>query len=232
MHQFFVESSLELNQSVQLPVDVLRQIKTVLKLKPMELVWLSNGSRLIEGSLQSDLTVLPKRWIETPQRSVQVVLFAALIRKERFEWMLQKATELGVDRIVPLIMERNVVKWEDEPRKLQRYTAILKEAAEQCHRVNVPLMDEPQRLKQVDLSDLDTLLVAYEELSQTLPLSQAPLTGPTLGIVIGPEGGISVSELEYLKSKGGVPVGLGPRILRAETATLVALTTLNNRIES
>jgi 16S rRNA (uracil1498-N3)-methyltransferase len=232
MHQFFVESNLELNQPVQLPADVVRQIKTVLKLKPMELVWLSNGSKLVEGSLQSDLTVLPKRSIETPQRSVQVVLYAALIRKERFELMLQKATELGVDRIVPLIMERNVVKWEDEPRKLQRYTTILKEAAEQCHRVNIPHLDEPQRLRQVDFDGTDTLLVAYEELSLTQPLSQVPLDGKTLGIVIGPEGGISSSEFDYLKSKGGIPVGLGPRILRAETAALVALTTLNTRIES
>ncbi len=231
MHQFFVESNLDLNQLVYLPADVLRQIKTVLKLKPTELVWLSNGSKLVEGSLQSDWTVLPKRWIETPQRSVQVVLYAALIRKERFEWMLQKATELGIDRIVPLIMERNVVKWEDEPRKLQRYTAILKEAAEQCHRVDIPHLDEPQRLKQVDFSGTDKLLVAYEELSQTQPLSQIPLTGKSFGIVIGPEGGISASEFEYLKSKEGIPVGLGPRILRAETAALVALTTLNLRIE-
>lgn len=232
MHQFFVESLLELQHPVALPSDVLRQLRTVLKLKPGESLWLSNGTRLVEGVLQSDFSVLPQRVIETATRPFKLVLFAALIRKERFEWMLQKATEIGVDRIVPLVMDRNVVKWEDEPRKLQRYTAILKEAAEQCHRLDVPHLEEPQRLKSLDLSGIDMLLVAYEQLSETQPLTRVPLSGKVIGVVIGPEGGISSSEFEFLKSKGGIPVGLGPRILRAETASLVALTTLNNRLES
>lgn len=232
MHQFFVETLLQLHQPVVLPAEVLRQIKTVLKLKPRELVWLSDGTRLFEGPLQADLTVIPQREIETPVRPFRVVLYAALIRKERFEWMLQKATELGVDRIVPLIMERNVVKWDDEPRKLQRYRAILKEASEQCHRVDIPRFDEPLRLKDVDFKDVESLFVAYEVLSQTQALSSVPIAQGHIGILIGPEGGISPSEFDLLKSKGGVAVGLGPRILRAETAALVALTTLNTRLES
>jgi 16S rRNA (uracil1498-N3)-methyltransferase len=182
--------------------------------------------------LQPDFSVLPLREIDVVQRTHRVVLFAALIRKERFEWMLQKATELGVDRIVPLIMERNVVRWEDEPRKQQRYIAILREAAEQCHRVDIPHLDEPVRIKNLSLAGIDTALVAFENASMTQPLSVATIAGTTIGILIGPEGGISPAEFDFLKNAGFTPVGLGPRILRAETAALVALSTLNIRIES
>ena len=232
MHQFFVESPLTLNQTVTLSTEVLRQIRTVLKLFPGEAVWLSDGTRLVEGLLQPDFSVMPLREIAVPQRTHHVVLFAALIRKERFEWMLQKATELGVDRIVPLIMERNVVRWEDEPRKLQRYTAILREAAEQCHRVDIPRLDEPVRLKNLSLTGIDTALVAYESVTETQPLTTVELTGTSIGILIGPEGGISPAEIDFLNRSGFTAVGLGPRILRAETAALAALCTLNNRIES
>ena len=232
MHQFFVDSTLVLDEPVTLSADILRQVKTVLKLHPDEKVWLSDGQRLVEGTLQSNYTVLPHRVLSTLIQRKPITLYAALIRKERFEWMLQKATELGVERIVPVIMERNVVKWEDEPKKQQRYHAILREAAEQCHRVDIPTLEAPVKLKTIAEKHPDVALVAYEQTEQTISLAKVPLEGTSVGILIGPEGGISPNELGMLQKNGWIPVGLGPRILRAETAALVALTTLNVRLES
>lgn len=232
MHQFFVDSTLVLDEPVTLSADILRQVKTVLKLHPDEKVWLSDGQRLVEGTLQSNYTVLPHRVLSTLIQRKPITLYAALIRKERFEWMLQKATELGVEHIVPVIMERNVVKWEDEPKKQQRYHAILREAAEQCHRVDIPTLEAPVKLKTIAEKHPDVALVAYEQTEQTVSLAKVPLEGTSVGILIGPEGGISPNELVMLQKNGWIPVGLGPRILRAETAALVALTTLNVRLES
>ena len=232
MHQFFVDSTIVLDEPVTLSTDILRQVKTVLKLHPDEKVWLSDGQRLVEGTLQSNYTVLPHRVLSTLIQRKPITLYAALIRKERFEWMLQKATELGVERIVPVIMERNVVKWEDEPKKQQRYQAILREAAEQCHRVDIPLLEAPVKLKTLTDQHPEIALVAYELTEQTISLAKVPLEGTSVGILIGPEGGISPNELGMLQKNGWIPVGLGPRILRAETAALVALTTLNVMLES
>jgi 16S rRNA (uracil1498-N3)-methyltransferase len=232
MHQFFVETIRSLNDPITLPDDVLRQIKTVLKLHPGETIWLSDGRQLVEGTIQTNDTVQPHRVLSTIRQRTPITMYAALIRKERFEWMLQKATELGVERIVPVIMERNVVKWEDEPKKMQRYIAILREAAEQCHRVDIPKLVSPVKLKKLTDQQPDLALVAFEHTEQTLPLATIPLKGASVGILIGPEGGISPSEMEWLRANGWIPVGLGPRTLRAETAALVALTTLNVRLES
>lgn len=232
MHQFFVDSPLSDHTIVHLPYDTQRQIKTVLKLHPGEKIWLSDTKRLVEAVLQSDGSAVVERLISTLTQRTPIILYAALIRKERFEWMLQKATELGVDRIVPVLMERNVVKWEEEPRKLLRYAAILKEASEQCHRIDIPRIDSPIMLKAIIQHQPEVALVAYEQTEQTVPLAKVPLNGTSIGILIGPEGGISSTEMAFLREYGWIPVGLGSRTLRAETAALVALTMLTLRIET
>lgn len=232
MHQFFVDSPLSDHTIVHLPYDTQRQIKTVLKLHPGEKIWLSDTKRLVEAVLQSDGSAVVERLVSTLTQRTPIILYAALIRKERFEWMLQKATELGVDRIVPVLMERNVVKWEEEPRKLLRYAAILKEASEQCHRIDIPRIDSPIMLKAIIQHQPEVALVAYEQTEQTVPLAKVPLNGTSIGILIGPEGGISSTEMAFLREYGWIPVGLGSRTLRAETAALVALTMLTLRIET
>lgn len=232
MHQFFVDSPLTDEGIVQLPNETLRQIRTVLKLHAGEKIWLSDTQRLVEAELQSDGTAIVQRLLSVSTQRTPIILYAALIRKERFEWMLQKATELGVDLIVPVLMERNVVKWEEEPRKMLRYAAILKEASEQCHRVDIPKLDSPIKLKALIQHQPEVALVAYEQTENTVPLTKVSLNGASIGILIGPEGGISSTEMTYLRDHGWIPVGLGSRTLRAETAALVAITLLTMRIES
>ena len=231
MHQFFVESTLTRDAVVHLPSELLRQIKTVLKLHPSEKIWLSDTQHIMEGEIQPDFSILLRREVAIKSTRTPITLYAALIRKERFEWMLQKATELGVDHIVPLIMERNVVKWDDEPRKLQRYASIVREAAEQCHRVDLPVLRAPIKLKALNQHLHAVALVAYEMTDQTQSLMSVSLKGSDIGILIGPEGGISEGELAFLREHGWTAVGLGPRTLRAETAALAALTLVNGRLD-
>lgn len=230
MHQFFVKDDLTLNSIVRFDHETDHQIRKVLKLHQDESLWLCNTQVMALAHLVEDGTALVARvdeHLDVAPIQREVTLIQAFIRKEKFELVLQKATELGVTRIVPLILERNVVKWEGESHKLTRYRAILKEAAEQCHRLSIPQLGEPITLKTIASVKSDLNFVAYEaqDPKQTLKARLKDVT--SLSIVIGPEGGISPREIELLRQSGFEAVSLGKRIYRAETAAMVALTTID-----
>lgn len=156
--------------------------------------------------------------------SVSVTLCAALIRREKMEFVLQKAAELGVSRIVPFESSRCVVREKKEKslRLKERWTAILREASEQCKRSRIPEL--------TDITDFDHLkeymgdanLAAYENAYGTGRMLSECLRGSSITVVIGPEGGFSKEEVEKLAAAGFEPVSLGSRILRAETASVYA----------
>ncbi len=230
MHQFFVDASLELNTKVAFDQALAHQIHKVLKLHHGESILLSNTHVMalahLEGENGTLFAVIDQHQITTTLQR-EVTLMVALIRKEKFELVLQKATELGVHRIVPLIMERNVVKWDDHSNKLQRYRLILKEAAEQCHRLSIPELIEPIQLKEIDSYKSELNFVAYEGENPSHLLKAQLKQCHSISIVIGPEGGISTKEMDNLEAIGFMRVSLGPRIYRAETAAIVAINTID-----
>jgi 16S rRNA (uracil1498-N3)-methyltransferase len=144
------------------------------------------------------------------------------------DWTLQKATELGVRTIVPVLSSRSVVRLDDKQaeKKLRHWQAIVAGACEQCGRSVVPEIRPPQELARY-------LAASVREgqrfvLSPTGPASLAGLTsvGSRVELLIGPEGGLDDAELERAAAAGFAPVRLGPRVLRTETAGIVALTVL------
>lgn len=230
MHQFFVNDKLELQKEVRFEKAIAHQIKTVLKLKPGEKILLSDTKVIANAVIQyqdAEPLALVEGFeaIQTVARKVTLIM--ALIRKEKFELVLQKATELGVYQIVPLILERNVVKWDDEPRKMDRYRSILKEASEQCHRVDIPLLQEPVTLKTIGKYCGDQNFVAYEAQDPSMTLKHQLRDVQSISIVIGPEGGISPREITELTKLGFQSVSLGSRIYRAETAAMAAIHTVD-----
>jgi len=230
MHQFFVDASLKIESEVSFDKEVTHQIQKVLKLHRGELILLCNTQIMALAHLEqkdSQLFAVIDQHQDTPNLKRDVTLIQAMIRKEKFELILQKATELGVSRIVPVLMERNVVKWEQESNKLNRYRSILKEAAEQCHRLTIPEITEPIRLKDIESFKSELNFVAYEVENPTHQLKHQLKDCQSISIVIGPEGGITQKEIDYLKSTGFDSVSLGPRIYRAETAAMVALNTID-----
>jgi len=230
MHQFFVTDPLDLQSKVNFDKDTSHQITTVLKLHVNEKLLLCNTFIMALAHLISDqghLVALIDEHLSTPVLKREVTLFQALIRKEKFELVLQKATELGVTRIVPLILERNIVKWEKESNKLQRYRQILKEASEQCHRLTIPELCEPIALKTISQYKCDQNFVAYEAQDPMQELKFQLKDVASISIVIGPEGGIAPKEIEFLLQNGFGVVSLGPRIYRAETASMVAIHTVD-----
>jgi 16S rRNA (uracil1498-N3)-methyltransferase len=155
---------------------------------------------------------------------LQVTLAVGVMRAERFEWLLQKATELGVARIIPLITERSRSDGDVGRQKFDRWGRIVREAAEQSGRAIVPQLSDPQTLVSVCASHTHTLTLFLHEGEGTVPMRRClPIPGATVMLVSGPDGGLSEAECAVMRACGWQGVGLGRRILRAETAPLLGL---------
>jgi RNA methyltransferase, RsmE family len=169
---------------------------------------------------------------ENHELDVDVTLIYGLPKNDKFEFVLQKATELGVKRIVPFLSQRSLIKMDEKNflKKKERYLRILKEASEQSYRNCVPILEKPIHLTDIKdyLSDIN--LVAYEETSkqgehrnfhQVLQKDYHTIT-----IIVGPEGGFDQKEIDVMKSMGILECSLGKRILRSETAPLYMLSVI------
>ena len=160
----------------------------------------------------------------------EIVLIIPLLKEAKMDLILQKATELGVNKIIPVMMERSIVKIDKdrEIKKIERWTKICKEASEQSMRVTIPIITEVKKLNELDGLDGVKLVCSTAEKTNTIKMFlQTNKSYDKINIAIGPEGGISSKEEEYLKSIGFSAVSLGKRIMRVETVPLFILSVLN-----
>lgn len=160
----------------------------------------------------------------------EVTLFQGLPKQGKMEWIIEKCTEMGITTIVPVQMDRSVVKLSKEQaaKKIERWQKTAKEAAKQCGRGKIPKVMMPVTLQELLEGELPEFLLFPYEAERTSSVREA-LIGKkvkTAGIFIGPEGGFEPEEASLLLSVGAKSVTLGPRILRTETAGLAALTVL------
>jgi 16S rRNA (uracil1498-N3)-methyltransferase len=158
-----------------------------------------------------------------PPPVVAITLLQAVPRGDRMDLLVQKTTELGVARIVPVLAERSVAR--PPAARARRWQTIAAEAARQSGRADVPEVLAPLALPEAlpIAASCATRLALWEE-EHTRPLRQAlPAATPTVAVLIGPEGGLAAAEVERARAAGFVTVGLGPRILRVETAAIVAV---------
>ncbi|MDQ0156014.1 16S rRNA (uracil(1498)-N(3))-methyltransferase [Robertmurraya andreesenii] len=182
------------------------------------------------------------KWEEaTAELPVRVAIASGLPKGDKLEWIIQKGTELGASVFIPFAASRSIVKWDDKKasKKVERWNKIAKEAAEQSHRQISPEVISPISLKSlIEMSkDYDYKLIAFEEdakvgessiLHSTLNRIEA---GQSILFVFGPEGGLTEGEVTRLKESGFLSCGLGPRILRTETAPLYALSAVSYKLE-
>jgi 16S rRNA (uracil1498-N3)-methyltransferase len=141
------------------------------------------------------------------------------VKRAQTDWLVEKATELGVAKLLPVMTQRTVA----ERVKLERLEAIAIEAAEQCGRTRLPELGEPVALKQFLASREEERRLYFADESGGQPAASAFRPGPAL-ILTGPEGGFTDEERAAIRAGyNAVPVSLGPRILRAETAALATL---------
>jgi 16S rRNA (uracil1498-N3)-methyltransferase len=153
-----------------------------------------------------------------------ITLYPSLLKSDKFEWLLQKATELGVSRIVPVVSARAVVR-EISPAKLKRYQEIIREAVEQCGGARIPKLEPVaswRKALSIASAEVGEKYIAWENSAETEIISLGDGVSP-IHLFVGPEGGYGEEEIEQAKEKGIMPVSLGKRILRAETAAIVAV---------
>jgi 16S rRNA (uracil1498-N3)-methyltransferase len=233
MHRFFTPAAVRENRNITVTGAQAHQIARVLRLRAGEEIALipTDGMEGTEWLVRLDAveardvrgTVIAER-PALPEPRCAVTLVPALVKGERFDWLLQKATELGVAAIQPVMTQRTVRKVDKGDRaSLERWQRIVTEAAEQSGRGRIPRLHPPATLGELPLRGYDSVLVAHE--SATARTVAGALTGSmaSVALLIGPEGGFAADEVERLAASGALPVSLGPRILRAETAAITAL---------
>lgn len=164
--------------------------------------------------------------LESPVKQHTVTLIYGLPRSEKWELVLQKATELGVDRVIPFQSSKSLVRIDrsSEPSKQERWAKIVKEAVEQCERSTIPVIEPIRRSLDFDDVQADLKLFALERTPITRTLAQRLSTIPSsVVVVVGPEAGWTKQEADYFASKGYQLTSLGNDILRSETAALYML---------
>ena len=227
------------------------QVRNVLRMRQGDRLALLDGSGALFDCIVTKLEGrtfecrVESRQAATGDAQARVSVALPVLKGDRFEWALQKMTELGVWQVVPLITARSVVKVDtahdakSAAGKVVRWQAILREAAEQCERATIPHLVAISKfdrfISELDLGGTgDTAYICAERL-QTDPLRDIFLpfacqkkkmlgtADKTIHLIIGPEGGFTSEELQLAQNAGVKPVSLGQRILRAETAAVFSL---------
>jgi len=241
MKRFFVSPESINGEDVLLTGGVVHRITRVLRMSPGDKVILLDGSgaEFLVVLLSIGRDIVSGRVFDASKDSnepkVHITLYQAILKGDKLDWVLQKGTELGITRFVPLICERSVPKGqlENNSRRMARWGKVMMEAAEQSGRSRVPDLIPPTTFdaacQLVDRSSLG--LIPWEEAkgpSLKELLMHRPIhweTRPSsvhVNLFIGPEGGFQKGEVEYAQTWEIIPITLGKRILRSETAGLVA----------
>ena len=159
----------------------------------------------------------------------EIVLIIPVLKEQKMDLVLQKSTELAVDRIIPIVTERCVVKVDaKEEKKINRWNRIVKEASEQCKRISIPVIDNIRNIDDLNYSDGVKFVCSTREFSKNIKnVMHNILECAKMYIVVGPEGGLSIKEEDKLNDMGFVSISLGNRILRVETVPICLLSILN-----
>lgn len=226
LSRFFVDTPLSLGNQ-ELPEASAHYISRVLRLSVGAAVQLFDGSgteyrgELAEVGKKNVTVTLREQFTGLPESNLYIHLGQGLSRGERMDWAIQKATELGVAEITPIVSERCEVRLNDEraDKRLAHWRQIAISACEQCGRSVIPIVHPPVRLQEW-LKVEAALKLVLHPVAEPLVSHQPP---PTLAFLVGPEGGLNDNEVEQARAAGFKPARLGPRVLRTETAPVVAL---------
>lgn len=243
MQRYFLNTEAENNKNYTInDKDDVHHIKNVMRQTVGSKIIINfiNASFISEiTAIDNQITVITREQLELcTELPVQITIASGLLKNDKYEWMIQKATELGAYRFLPFISDHTVIKLDEKKmaKKVERFQKIIKEAAEQSYRQMIPEIKVVKNSTALTalLDDYDVVLVAYEEsakngetstLNQTLKRLES---GTKVIVIFGPEGGLSETEIKQFNAP---TIGLGPRILRAETAPLYLLSAMSYHME-
>ena len=238
MHRFFVHPACIDGERVSLEGGVARQISRVLRMSPGdEVVLLDNSGREYRVRLTSFNRDIVEGAVQCAREgegetSISVTLYQGVLKGEKFEWVLQKGTELGVKTFVPLICRRSVPQGGDgwHISRYPRWQKIITEAAEQSGRCLLPQLRQPISFRDACKDACDgvqgssmSIIPWEQEKAGSLRRALEDMRSPRANIFIGPEGGFEEDEASYARSCGVLPVSLGKRVLRSETAGIATV---------
>lgn len=232
----YTDQPLATGEEIMLDAISARHLATVLRLKPGEPVTLFNGSggeylatlkQCNSKQVTADISSFTNIDRESP---LKIHLGIGLSRGDRMDWVIQKATEAGVTEITPLYTERTEVKLKGDrsEKKMRHWSQIGISACEQCYRTQLPTLHPPSLLSEwLTTTEAEKKLVLHHRSQQTIRELGSQQISST-AMLIGPEGGLSSQEILLAEKSGFTALALGPRVLRTETAPIVAISILQS----
>jgi len=227
--RLFYSKSLSLNLTDKLDKSQSHYVSKVMRLKDREVFSLFNSSGEWEAKIlnitKSIVEFNVTKQLRLKENAKDLWLAFSPIKSNYFNFMIQKATELGVTKFLPIIFERTIVRKINK----ERLEKVIIEAAEQSNRITVPSIEEPQKLKNFLSNDMDLIFTDLNTANTKIDLKK--LTSKPTCVIIGPEGDFSEEErIEILKFNDVQPIKINENILRSETAVISALSIINYAI--
>lgn len=242
MSVFFVPLECVRQQTISVAGDVLVHLRDSLRITVGETLWLNDG----QGTrYRVEVTAVSKRAVTTHiletvqeplRRTSRLILGQSLLKGEKMDWVIQKATELGVSEIVPLQARHSIVQLKADrvDHQLTRWQRIALEAAQQSEQWRIPIVATPHILSTLlagQATDTLTLMLAERRAGKSLQMVNLPQDATnSILVLIGPEGGWSQEEVLMVEQMGGVLITCGHHILRSETAAIAASSILQSRL--
>jgi 16S rRNA (uracil1498-N3)-methyltransferase len=237
MYRFFLEIDPVPGDRIEIRGNDYRHISRSLRLKVGDRIIICNGKGwdyLVLLDIFSEVSVqaiVEKKIINSNEAGVRIALAQGIPKNNNMDYIVQKSTEIGVYKIIPLKSSRTIVELDEkkEKKRLDRWQRIAEEAAKQSNRGIIPEVEIIYDIKNLSkiFSNYDIVLVPWEEEKQnnfkSIIKNFFLKEIRNILLIIGPEGGFSSSEINFIKSAGGIPITLGPRILRTETAGIVSI---------
>ena len=231
MRRFFVEHPIK-EEQVALKGKEHKHLSRVLRIKKGDSVILFDGSgkdfigKVIKITENSSIIRIEKIAESNTESPLDLTLIMGIIKGKTMEEIIRHVTELGVRSILPIFTERSIPKWgkEEQEKRVKKWQIIAKEATKQCGRTKPPeIFTILSFSKAISIKEDGIHLIFWEEETKGLKkILESVKYDNMISIAIGPEGGFSKEEIEDAKKRGWIPVSLGKRILRAETAAITA----------
>jgi len=239
--RFFIDPGQVRDPYISVIGEDVRHIRTVLRMQPGDLLLLLDGqgkeytvriTTIEKTEIDTEVIDRKERRTATPI----VLLGQGLPKYDKMDWIVQKATELGVSSIVPLVTERTIVKIRDEEKRVARWQKIAREAAMQCDRPDIPQIKTIRSFRDfigtLTPGPQTVLLMPWEEGTEPVKdVLRKQKEVKHVVVLIGPEGGFSQAEAEAAGARGFHLVSLGPSILRTETAAVAVLSMIGYELQ-
>ena len=238
MHRFFIKSIIKKTKQVIIPENLRHQLINVLRLSVGDKITLFDNSgweyitELKEIKKDNLIWFIIEKQKNSSEPLIKITLYQPILKSDKFEFILQKGTELGVTNFVPIFCDRSIKRWNDDQiltKKYPRWKKIITEASEQCQRGIIPELNKPLDFTKAitypnkNMSKFIALTGNKNSKLKQIPQSNINME---IGLFTGPEGGFTKEEIELSKANSIKPISLGNRILRAETATIILITAI------